>query len=80
MERTLINDRGSRIFISSTKWPGEYMISYRYPDGKMHIMFIKDVEAEVEILQVEGYSDISDRVDCTQPSSDYQCPRSHDAL
>lgn len=39
------------------------MISYGYPDGKMHIMFIKDVEAEVEILQAEGYSDISDCVD-----------------
>jgi len=31
------------------------MMNIRYSDGRMHIMFIKDVEAEVEMLLVEGY-------------------------
>jgi len=31
------------------------MMSIHYADGKMHIMFIKDVEAEVKMLKGEGY-------------------------
>jgi hypothetical protein len=55
MERKFINQSGSVITISVSKWPGEFMMNIRYSDGRMHIMFIKDVEAEVEMLLVEGY-------------------------
>lgn len=56
MERKLINQKGSSVTISSTtKWHGEYMMSIHYADGKMHIMFIRDMEKEIEMLLGEGY-------------------------
>jgi hypothetical protein len=55
MERKMFNQKGSSVTISSSKWPGEYMMSIHYADGKLHIMFIKDVEAEVQMLLSEGY-------------------------
>jgi hypothetical protein len=58
MERKLINQKGSSVTISSSKWPGEYMMSIHYADGKMHIMFIKDAEAEVKMLLDEGYVEV----------------------
>ena len=58
MERKLVNNRGSSVVISLIKWPGEYMMSIHYVDGKMQIMFIKDVEAEIEILKGEGYLEV----------------------
>jgi hypothetical protein len=33
-------------------------MSYRYPDGGMHIMFIKDIEEEVKMLLGEGYVEV----------------------
>lgn len=60
MERTLRNQKGSVITISSTKWPGEYMMSSRFADGGMHIMFISDMEKEIEMLKGEGYHEIED--------------------
>jgi hypothetical protein len=60
MERKLINQKGSRVTISSTKWPGEYMMSCRFSNGNMHIMFIKDVEEEVRMLLGEGYIEIKE--------------------
>jgi hypothetical protein len=57
MERKLVNQAGSSVTISSTKWPGEHMMSYRYVNGNMHIMFIKDIEAEVRMLRSEGYEE-----------------------
>jgi len=59
MERKLVNQRGSVITISSTKWPGEYMMSCRFWDGGMHIMFIRDAEAEIRMLKAEGYVEVS---------------------
>jgi hypothetical protein len=55
MERKLKNQAGSMITFSSSKWPGEYMMSCRFANGNMHIMFIKDLEAEVKMLLGEGY-------------------------
>jgi hypothetical protein len=55
MERKLINQKGSSVTISSSKRPGEYMMSIHYADGNMHIMFIKDIEEEVRMLLSEGY-------------------------
>lgn len=58
MERRLVNQKGSQIIISSTKWPGDYMMSIRFADGGMHIMFITDGEKEIEMLLDEGYVEI----------------------
>jgi hypothetical protein len=60
MERKLVNQAGSSVTISSTKWPGEHMMSYRYVNGNMHIMFIKDLEAEVKMLLGEGYVEVKE--------------------
>ena len=59
MERKLINQKGSSVTISSSKWPGECMMNIRYGDGRMHIMFIRDVKAEVKMLLGEGYVEIN---------------------
>lgn len=58
MELTLRNQSGSVITISTSKWPGEYMMSIRYGNGSMHIMFIRDVEAEIRMLRSEGYVEV----------------------
>jgi hypothetical protein len=60
MERKLVNQGGSVINISSTKWPGEYMMVSRFWDGKMHIMFIGEMEREIEMLLGEGYVDVKE--------------------
>ena len=60
MERKLINQKGSSVTISPCKSPGEYMMSFRYPDGGMHIIFIKDVEAKVKMLLGEGYVEVKE--------------------
>jgi hypothetical protein len=60
MERKLTNQKGSSVTISSSKWPGDYMMSIHYADGKMHIMFIKDVEAEVRMLLSDGYVEVKE--------------------
>lgn len=49
------NQSGSVVTLSTNKWPGEYMMSMRFADGWMNIMFIKDVEEEMELLKGEGY-------------------------
>jgi hypothetical protein len=60
MERKLKNQSGSIITISSSKWPGEYMMSCRFSNGNMHIMFIKDVEEEIRMLLVDGYTEVGE--------------------
>jgi hypothetical protein len=55
MERRLVDQSGSVINISSSKWPGEYKMSCRFSNGNMHLMFIKDVKGEIEMLKGEGY-------------------------
>ncbi len=60
MERTLRSQRGSVVTISSTKWPGEFMMSFRFADGGMHIMFIRDMEKEIEMLKGEGYVEVEE--------------------
>ena len=60
MERKLVNQRGSVITISSTKWPGEYMMVSKFWDGEMHIMFISDMEREIEMLLGEGYVEVKE--------------------
>ena len=60
MERKLINQAGSSVTISTTKWPGEYMMSYRCANGNMHIMFIKGMKKEIEMLKGEGYVEVKE--------------------
>jgi len=55
VERKLINQKGSSVTISLSKWPGEYMMSIHYADGNMHLMFISNVEKEIEMLMADGY-------------------------
>ena len=57
MERKLVNQKGSEVVFSTTKWPG-FMFSFRYSDGSMHIMFIRDAEAEIRQLKEEGYIEV----------------------
>jgi len=53
--RKLINGNGTTItFEYVEKWGSHLMKSTR-KDGGMHIMFIKDMEKEIEMLLGEGY-------------------------
>jgi hypothetical protein len=55
MERKLVNHNGTVItFYWVEKW-GNYLMRSDYKDGRMHLMFISDVEKETEILMAEGY-------------------------
>jgi hypothetical protein len=36
------------------------MMSIHYADGKMHIMFIIDVEGEINMLLGEGYVEVKE--------------------
>jgi hypothetical protein len=55
MERKLVNHNGTVItFYWVEKW-GNYLMRSDYKDGRMHLMFISDVEKEIEILMAEGY-------------------------
>ena len=58
MEYKLANRFGSLIVISSTEWPGKFMMSTRSSDGSMHVMFIKDAEKEIRMLKGEGYVEV----------------------
>jgi hypothetical protein len=60
MQRTLKHQRGTVITFSSTKWSGEYMMSSRFADGGMHVMFIRDMEKEIEMLKGEGYVEVEE--------------------
>ncbi len=33
---------------------------FTFKDGGMHLMFIRDIEAEVEMLEGEGYVEVKD--------------------
>jgi hypothetical protein len=59
MERKLVNESGTCITIRYVEKWGDYLMSTTYKDVGMHLMFIKDVEAEVEILNGEGYVEVA---------------------
>ena len=60
MERKLINGHGTTITIKYVEKWGNYLMRSTYKDGGMHLMFIKDAEAEVEMLLDEGYVEVKD--------------------
>jgi hypothetical protein len=58
-ELKLINGHGTRrTFEYAEKW-GKYLMRSTYKYGGMHLMFIKNVEVDIEILEGEGYAEIS---------------------
>ena len=59
MERKLVNERGTCITIRYVEKWGDFLMSTIYKDGGMHLMFIKDIEAEVEMLKGEGYVEVA---------------------
>jgi hypothetical protein len=55
MERKLVNHNGTVITVKWVEKWGNYLMRSNYKDGRMHLMFISDVEKEIEILMAEGY-------------------------
>jgi hypothetical protein len=60
MERKMINQNGCVITISFIEKQGNYLLKMINQKGAMHLMFIKDEEAEVEMLKRDGYIEVSD--------------------
>jgi hypothetical protein len=59
MERKMVNPNGCIITISFIEKQGNYLLKMINQKGAMHLMFIKDAEAEVEMLTGEGYVEVS---------------------
>jgi hypothetical protein len=59
MERKLVNENGTCIIICYVENYGAYLMKATYKNGGMHLMFIRDVEAEIEMLKGEGYVEVN---------------------
>jgi hypothetical protein len=60
MERKMVNQNGCVITISFVEKQGNYLLKMINEKGAMHLMFIKDAEAEVEMLKREGYFEVKE--------------------
>jgi hypothetical protein len=60
MERKMINQNGCVITISFVEKQGNYLLKMINQKGAMHLMFIKDAEAEVKMLLSEGYKEVKE--------------------
>ena len=60
MERKMINQNGCVITISFVEKQGNYLLKMINAKGAMHLMFITDAEAEVEMLKRDGYVEVKE--------------------
>jgi hypothetical protein len=60
MERKMINQNGCVITISFVEKQGDYRLKMINQEGAMHLIFIKDAEAEVRMLLREGYVEVKE--------------------
>ena len=60
IERKMINQNGCVTTIGFVEKHGNYLLKMTKQKGAMHLMFIKDAEAEVEMLLGEGYVEIKE--------------------
>jgi len=56
----MINQNGCVITISLVEKHGNYLLKMINQKGAMHLMFIKDADAEVEMLRREGYVEVKE--------------------
>jgi hypothetical protein len=60
MKLKMVNQNGCVITISYVEKQGNYLLKMINQKGAMHLMFIKDAEAEVEMLLNEGYVEVKE--------------------
>ena len=63
MEHKMVNQNGCVVTIIFVEKQGNYLLKMINQKGAMHLMFIKDAEAEVEMLNREGYVEVKELSD-----------------